>query len=69
MKSTVTLIAAGAALAALPALAHAQSRPDFTGAWRVAAYSPALKPEGGGGVPLKPEESTTSLSPSHLATW
>jgi hypothetical protein len=60
MKKTLSLIAAGAALAALPALAHAQDgkasgHPDFTGAWQIAAYSPALKPVDGKPVPLKPE--------------
>ena len=55
MKQTLTLIAAGAALAALPALAHAQAHPDFTGAWIVASYSPALKPVDGAPVPFKPE--------------
>ncbi|HEY4029946.1 MAG TPA: hypothetical protein VGM25_06350 [Caulobacteraceae bacterium] len=55
MKKTLSLIAAGAALATLPALAHAQAHPDFTGAWQVATYSPSLKPVDGKPVPLKPE--------------
>jgi len=55
MRKTLSLIAAGAALASLPALAHAAGHPDFTGAWRVAAYSPSLKPVDGQPVPFKPE--------------
>ena len=55
MRKTLSLLAAGAALAALPALAHAQSHPDFTGAWMISAYSPSLKPADGSAVPLKPE--------------
>ena len=55
MKTTLSLLAAGAALATLPTFAHAAGHPDFTGAWIVSAYSPALKPVGGGAVPLKPE--------------
>ena len=37
MSKTLSLIAAGAALAALPALAHAAGHPDFTGAWMISA--------------------------------
>jgi hypothetical protein len=55
MQKTLSLLAAGAALAALPALAHAQAHPDFTGAWRVAAYNAALKPADGKPIPFKPE--------------
>jgi hypothetical protein len=60
MRKSLTVFAAGAALAALPALAHAQDgkgsgHPDFTGAWIVAAYSPSLKPVDGKPVPFKPE--------------
>jgi hypothetical protein len=65
MKTTLSLIAAGAALAALPALAHAQSHPDFTGAWQIATYSPALKPVDGSAVPLKPEAK--KVYDQHLA--
>jgi hypothetical protein len=69
MQKTLTLIAAGAALAALPALAPAsalaQAHPDFTGAWEIAAYSPALKPVDGGAVPLKPE--ARKIYDQHLA--
>ena len=40
MQKTMTLLAAGAALAALPALAHAQAgHPDFTGVWTIAGYT------------------------------
>ena len=56
MKTTLSLLAAGAALAALPALAHAQAKhPDFTGAWIVAPYKAKLTPADGSAVPLKPE--------------
>jgi hypothetical protein len=56
MKKTLTLLAAGAALATLPALAHAQgAHPDFTGAWIVTPYTGALKPVDGKPVPFKPE--------------
>ena len=55
MQKTLTLLAAGAALAALPALGHAAEHPDFTGAWIISAYSPSLKPIDGKPVPFKPE--------------
>jgi hypothetical protein len=55
MQKTLTLIAAGAMLAAAPALAHAQSHPDFTGAWIVSPYTGVLKPVDGKPVPFKPE--------------
>jgi len=55
MKTILSILAAGAALAALPALAHAQAHPDFTGAWQIAAYSPALKPVDGKPIPFKPQ--------------
>ena len=56
MSKTLSLLAAGALLAAVPALAHAQAKhPDFTGAWIVSPYKPALKPADGSAVPLKPE--------------
>ena len=54
MNKTLTLLAAGAALA-LPALAHAQAHPDFTGAWIVTPYTGSLKPVDGKPVPFKPE--------------
>ena len=65
MKTILSILAAGAALAALPALAHAQAHPDFTGAWEIATYSPALKPADGGAVPLKPEAK--KVYDQHLA--
>jgi len=52
MKKTLSLVAAGAALAALPALAQAAAHPDFNGAWLVTTYSPSLKPIDGKPVPL-----------------
>ena len=55
ISKTFSLLAAGAMLASAPALAHAQSHPDFTGAWIVAPYKPALKPADGTVVPLTPE--------------
>ena len=55
MTKTLSLLAAGAALMALPALAHAAAHPDFTGAWIVSPYSPSLKPVDGKPVPFKPE--------------
>jgi hypothetical protein len=57
MKKTLTSLAAGAVLATLAFApgAFAQAHPDFTGAWRIAAYSPALKPTDGKPVPFKPE--------------
>jgi hypothetical protein len=59
MKKLLPLLAAGAALAALPALAPiaaqaAAAHPDFSGAWQVAPYSPALTPSDGKPVPFKP---------------
>jgi hypothetical protein len=53
MKNIRSLLAAGAVLAALPALAHAQAgHPNFTGAWQVAPYTGQLKPADGKPVPL-----------------
>ena len=46
---------AAAVLAAAPALAHAQSHPDFTGVWQIVGYSAALKPADGKPIPFKPE--------------
>jgi len=65
MQKTLSLIAAGAALAALPALAHAQAHPDFTGQWIVSAYSPSLTPADGKPVPFKPEAK--KVYDQHLA--
>ena len=65
MNKTLSLLAAGAALAALPALAHAAGHPDFTGAWIVSAYSPSLKPLDGKPVPFKPEAK--KVYDQHLA--
>jgi hypothetical protein len=65
MSKTLSLIAAGAALAALPPLAHAQSHPDFTGAWIVSPYKASLKPADGSAVPLKPEAK--KVYDQHLA--
>jgi hypothetical protein len=55
MKTIVKLMAAGAAVAALPALAQAQAHPDFSGAWQVSPYSASLTPSDGKAVPFKPE--------------
>jgi hypothetical protein len=56
MQKTLTFLAAGIALAALPALAHAQAgHPNFTGAWTVTPYTGALKPADGKDIPFKPE--------------
>lgn len=55
MNKTLTLLAAGAALCALPSLASAAAHPDFTGAWIVSAYSASLKPVDGKPVPFKAE--------------
>jgi hypothetical protein len=55
MKQLMTLMAAGAALAAVPALAQAAAHPDFTGVWTIAPYTGSLKPIDGKPVPLKPE--------------
>src|SRR4051812_23934777 len=56
MQKTLTLLAAGAALAALPALAHAQAgHPNFTGVWTITGYTGALKPTDGKPIPFKPE--------------
>ena len=60
MKTTFTLFAAAAALAALPALAPqvawAQAgHPNFTGVWTVTPYSGALKPDDGKPIPFKPD--------------
>jgi hypothetical protein len=69
MKKLLPLLAAGAALAALSALApvqaQAQAHPDFTGAWIVAPYSPALKPSDGKPVPFKP--AAKAVYEKHLA--
>ena len=61
----VSALASVLALAALPALAQAASKPDFTGAWTVAAYSPSLKPTDGKPLPFKPEAK--ALYAKHLA--
>jgi hypothetical protein len=54
-----SLAAAAALLAAAPVVAptwaHAQSHPDFTGVWSIAAYSPSLKSADGKPIPLKPD--------------
>ena len=56
MRKTLTFLAAGVALAALPALAQAQAgHPNFTGVWTVTPYSGALKPTDGKPIPFKPE--------------
>ncbi len=55
MKTTLSFLAAGAMLAALPAFAHAQSHPDFTGPWIVSPYKAKLTPADGSAVPFKPE--------------
>jgi hypothetical protein len=65
MKKLLSLLAAGAALAALPAMAHAQAHPDFTGAWIVAPYSASLKPLDGKPVPFKP--AAKKVYDAHLA--
>ena len=65
MKTILSVLAAGAALATLPAMAHAQAHPDFTGAWEITTYSAALKPAEGGAVPLKPE--ARKVYDQHLA--
>jgi hypothetical protein len=54
MKTLSKLMIAGAAMAAVPMLAHAQAHPDFTGAWQVSPYSAALTPSDGKPVPFKP---------------
>jgi hypothetical protein len=67
MNKTLSLLAAGAALASLPALADAATakHPDFTGAWIVSPYSAALKPLDGKPVPFKPEAK--KIYDQHLA--
>jgi hypothetical protein len=56
MRKTLSLIVAGALLAAAPALAHAQAKhPDFTGAWIVSPYKAKLTPADGKPIPFKPE--------------
>jgi hypothetical protein len=56
MKKTLTLLAAGAALAALPAIASAEaSHPNFTGVWSITPYTGALKPADGKPIPFKPQ--------------
>ena len=65
MKKLLPLLAAGVALAALPALAQAQAHPDFTGAWIVTPYSPALTPSDGKPVPFKP--AAKAVYDKHLA--
>ena len=53
MKTLISTLAAGAALAALPALAQAQAgHPNFTGVWTVTPYSGSLKPVDGKPAPL-----------------
>ena len=53
MKTLISTLAAGAALAALPMLAHAQAgHPNFTGAWTIATYTGVLNPVDGKPVPL-----------------
>ena len=60
MKNALTLLAAGAALVALPALALAQdAHPNLTGAWTVTPYTGALKPSDGTPIPFKPEAKAT----------
>ena len=59
MQKTLTLLAAGAVLAALPALAHAQAgHPNFTGVWTITPYTGELKPTDGKPIPFKPEAKT-----------
>jgi hypothetical protein len=65
MQKTLSLLAAGAALAALPALAQAQARPDFTGAWIVSPYKAALTPADGKPIPFKPQAK--KVYDQHLA--
>ena len=69
MKTILSFLAAGAMLAALPALtpasALAQSHPDFTGAWIVSPYKAKLTPADGSAVPLKPEAK--KVYDQHLA--
>jgi hypothetical protein len=66
MSKTLSLLAAGVALAALPALAQAQAKhPDFTGAWIVSPYRAVLTPLDGKPVPLKPEAK--KVYDEHLA--
>src|ERR1700761_3751314 len=65
MSKILSLIAAGALLAAAPALAHAQAHPDFTGAWIVSPYKARLTPADGKPVPLKPEAK--KVYDQHLA--
>ena len=59
MKTSIlSLLAAGAAVAALPGLANAAGaarHPDFTGAWIVSPYSASLTPTDGKPAPLKPD--------------
>ena len=56
ISKTLCLLAAGVALAALPALALAQgAHPNFTGVWTAAPYTGALKPADGKPIPFKPE--------------
>jgi hypothetical protein len=65
MKKLLPLLAAGAALAALPALAQAAAHPDFSGAWIVTPYSASLKPADGKPAPLKP--AAKAVYDKHLA--
>ncbi|MEI9889632.1 MAG: hypothetical protein WDN45_02430 [Caulobacteraceae bacterium] len=66
MQRALRLLAAGALLAAAPALAHAQPKhPDLTGAWQVSPYSAGLKPSDGKPIPFKPAAKT--LYDAHLA--
>ena len=66
MKTLISTLAAGAALAALPALAQAQAgHPNFTGAWTIVGHSSALKPLDGKPVPLN--DKGKALYDAHLA--
>lgn len=66
MKTIIKLLAAGAALAALPALAQAQAgHPNFTGVWTISGYTGSLKPSDGKPVPFKPEAK--AIYEKHLA--
>jgi hypothetical protein len=58
MKNALTFFAAGAALAASPALAQS-AHPNLTGAWMITPYTGALKPSDGKPIPFKPEAKAT----------
>jgi hypothetical protein len=66
MKNALTFLAAGAALAALPALAQA-AHPNLTGAWIITPYTGALKPSDGKPIPFKPEAK--AQFEKHLAAF